>query len=459
MIAQNIFTKSNIFRSGVIYSGSLLLSKGVGLAVIFIIVYFLSVYEYGLFKLILSLVAIFQSFIISGLDAVVRNDIAIELRQDNKTKAAQLFYEFCFVKLLLTTLVWVIFYLFISLVFVNYYENNFIFLLKIASITIFLNYFSNIISLFYKSIGALSFTSMVNSWLEIVKVLILVTFFYFFSPSIQTLFGSIIVTQIITIVIYGFFSYKILTDWWQFFKFDLPYNIFSIVRTYGKWSVMSGILSDILPNARNYLIKILISTEAVAIYNIAKSMLESLYQLLPMNKVLAIFLPYKVTKADLKIKYYKLGVKYSTYLYFLLIIFGYIGGTLIIDNFFVDYQQSLLIFYLMLPILLLFGLLEFLHSYLHVLRFQKILFMRVFLKNILSISLIIILVPIFGLIGLGYEYIITNIIILVMLYKSLTDIYPELSLSLRDFILTKDDLKMVYIKTAYFYKRLRIKYF
>jgi len=156
---------------------------------------------------------------------------------------------------------------------------------------------------------------------------------------------------------------------------------------------------------------------------------------------LMIFLPYKIRKDELKKEYYHLGIKYATFLYILLMFAGYFAGTLVIKLLFVKYTASLPVFYIMLPAFLLFGLSDFVSSYLYVLRHQKVLFYRTILKNILVVALTFLLVPIFGINGLGIEYIITNIVLVCSLYLVLKRMYPELSVSPSDFWVSFSDLK------------------
>lgn len=453
MLIKEDFTKREIFQSGAIYSGSILLNRIVAVINTFVIIYFLTVYEYGVFRLILSLVGIFQSFVISGLDGVVRNDIAINLKNKDQNRASQIFFEFAFLKLFLSLIMWILLYLFIIYFSSDRYEENLILILKIASVTILLNYLSDVFSLFFKSTGSLSLMSKLNTFLELVKLPVLLLAFYWWGANVLILFVSIIITQSLTLFVYWFACYRLLIDWWKRFCLKWPVEIIGIARTYGKWSVLTNIFSDLMSNARNYVIKFLISTEAVAIYNIAKSMIDSLYQLVPSNKVFTIFLPFKINKGDLKEKYYHLGIKYATWLYIFLMFIGGIIGTLVIKLFFVKYESSLEIFYVMLPVFLFFGVSDLVNSYLFVLRKQKIIFYGTLFKNILSVTLIFTLVPIFGIKGLGLEFIISNIVLTCVLYFTLKKMYPSLNVVISDFFISLSEYKYIIFNFKSFLKQ------
>lgn len=453
MLIKEDFTKREIFQSGAIYSGSILLNRIVAAINTFVVIYFLTVYEYGVFRLVLSLVGIFQSFVISGLDGVVRNDIAIDLKNKDQNRASQVFFEFAFLKLFLSLAMWIFLYLFIIYFSSDKYGANLILILKIASVTILLNYLSDVFSLFFKSTGALSLMSKLNMVLELVKLPVFLLVFYWWGANVLTLFVSIIITQSVTLFVYWIACHRLLSDWWERFCLKWPVEIIGIARTYGKWSVLTNIFSDLLSNARNYVIKFLISTEAVAIYNIAKSMIDSLYQIIPSNKVFTIFLPFKINKDDLKEKYYHLGIKYATWLYILLMFIGGVLGTLIIKLFFVKYVSSLVVFYIMLPTFLLFGVSDLVNSYLFVLRKQKIIFYGTLFKNILVVTLIFTLVPIFGIKGLGLEFIISHVVLTGIFYSTLKKMYPGLTIVISDFIISLSEYKYIIFKFKLFLKQ------
>src|SRR3989344_9681796 len=92
------FTKEEILESGAWYGAGTIFIRLTATLNTFIIIYFLTLYEYGVFKLILSLIGIFQAFVLSGLDGVIRNEIAHYLKDNEQKKAAKIFFEFVFIK-------------------------------------------------------------------------------------------------------------------------------------------------------------------------------------------------------------------------------------------------------------------------------------------------------------------------------------------------------------------------
>jgi len=445
-LVKTDFTKEEIVESGVWYGMSTLITRLTAVINTFLIIYFLTLYEYGVFRLILSLVGIFQAFILSGLDGVIRNEIAHYLKGSQPQKAAKLFFEYVFLKGSLAGFVWGVMIVFINIYFSTIYDSNFTNILLLASTTLLLNFISDASSMFYRGVGAISLLSKMSVIAELVKLFMLILIFWLLSPSIQSVFIVIIFSQIVSLGLYFVTAYRDLCVWWHERRSVKEFIIFTIVKNHGKWSLGNNVLSGLVTNGRNYIIKFLLSTEAVAVWNLALSMFNLLYSVIPSDKFLKVFLPYKIALKDLKVEYYKSYVKYLTMVYIGLMVAGWIGSVIMVNILFPAYKPALPIFYIVSLGLLVSGVNDFVAAYLYTLRYQKILFYRTLQRNILTISLMFIFVHWLGFIGLGLEYLITNIFLTIFSYLSLIKLHPDLRLGLRDFYLTNGDWRHIGIR-------------
>src|SRR3989344_2677953 len=200
------FSKEEIFQSSAWYGASTFFMRGIAALNTFVIIYFLTLYEYGVFKLLLSLVGIFQSFVLSGLDGVIRNEIAHHIKDNKEKNAAQLFFEFFLVKGFIAIVIWAFLVVIIKVYFFKLYDSNFIDILLLASFTILLTFLSNSFSLFYRGIGAITLMSKINSGIEVTKLIVLAIVFWWLSPSIKSVIIVIIISQLISHVTYLFFA-------------------------------------------------------------------------------------------------------------------------------------------------------------------------------------------------------------------------------------------------------------
>jgi len=449
------FSKEEIFQSSAWYGASTFFMRGIAALNTFVIIYFLTLYEYGVFKLLLSLVGIFQSFVLSGLDGVIRNEIAHHIKDNQEKNAAQLFFEFFLVKGFIAIVIWAFLVVIIKVYFFKLYDSNFIDILLLASFTILLTFLSNSFSLFYRGIGAITLMSKINSGIEVTKLIVLAIVFWWLSPSIKSVIIVIIISQLISHVTYLFFARSDLRLWWRWYGFGSWSLSWQVLKNHGKWSLATNVLSSLLSSGRNYIVKFLISTEAVAIWSMALSMMSFLYSLIPSNKILAIFLPYKIKLGNLKAGYYRSYVKYLTVAYVVLMALGWVGSFVVVNLFFPAYRPSLPIFFIMSLVLIFAGVNDFVSAYLYTLRHQKIIFYRTLQKSILTIVFMFIFVKLFGYIGLGLEYLLTTTCLALFSYISLIRVYPELKLSWRDFRSNRNDWRYVMAKISNLVRKTR----
>ncbi len=450
------FTKGEIWESGVWSGAGTVFMRLTATLTTFVIIYFLTLYEYGVFKLVLSLVGLFQIFVLSGLDSVVRNEMAHYLKEGNQREASKLFFEFVFLKGVLSLAVWIAFVLAIKIYFSTIYDSNFTNILMIASLSVLLNFLSDTFSLFYRGIGAIKLISKINSCIEVVKLGVFGLIFWTLGSSISSVIIAIVISQMISHVVYLIVARKDLISWWRWRGLQKGSLVWPIVKGYGKWSLATNVLTSLVSNSRNYIIKILLSTEAVAVWNLALSMMGLLYSLIPSNHILNIFMPYKVKIDDLKEGFYRSYVKYLTVAYATLMAVGWVGATVVINLFFPAYKPSLPIFYIMSFVLVLSGVNDFVAAYLHTLRHQQVIFYRTLQKSILTFTFMIVFVKIFGFVGLGIEYLLTTFSLVVFSYLSLIRIHPELKLRLKDFYFSHDDWKLVISKLSLLIRRREI---
>lgn len=94
------------------------------------------------------------------------------------------------------------------------------------------------------------------------------------------------------------------------------------------------------------------------------------------------------------------------------------------------------------------GIQYFSQIYLYTLRQQRIIFMRMLLKNISAVVLLFTLVPLFGQIALGIENVLTNILLTTLVYVMLVRMHPELKLELSSFVVRKSDV--IFLKILIF---------
>ena len=441
-LIRDDFKKEEIVRTGLLYTASGLVSAGISMVGSLYIIYHLTIYEYGVFRLVLSLIGLFQVFLFSGFNDVIKNDIALAVKAKDRAHAGQLYFEFFTAKFFLAFTVWAAFFIFVTYFLSGQYYDGLIRVLQVSSLFIFFRFLNDQLMILYGALGALSTVSRINPLFDAINVVTLITILTVREPIIWYVILANVISQGVNISISIFVLRSDLLTLGREYVLGWPRAILAIIRAYGKWSIFTNILSEALTNGRNYIIKFLISTEAVALFNVASSMYLYLALLFPVQKVLANFLPYKLSSGNVQKEYFALGVKYSTYIYLVMVAGGAVGGSLLVHLFLPKYTPSLPVFYVMLLSMLVLGVQYFCNTYLHVFRQQRAIFFRMLAKVISAVVLLFSLTPFFGLYALGIEHVATNIAMTVLMYWMLIRMYPDLTLTLRDFALHRSDIAL-----------------
>lgn len=218
-----------------------------------------------------------------------------------------------------------------------------------------------------------------------------------------------------------------------------------IMRTYGKWELVSPLANKGTSFLSTWLIKILISTEAVAIFNVAKSMValvKGFMPISPLSTLIALSLDDKerIRKAIIY------GTKY-------LVVFSFVAGAAaliyippLVGIFFPQYQTALPLFSFMLLHMVFISLGSVAGIYLHVLRKQKFLFIHRLMSDGLVVLLYVVFIPFLGIWGLAFEYVLNPLIMLFVTIWYFIVIKPGITIQWREiFSFGKEDAEFIRI--------------
>ncbi len=189
--------------------------------------------------------------------------------------------------------------------------------------------------------------------------------------------------------------------------------LWKILKGHGKWQGILVILSSILSNIKYYIIKLLLSTEAVSIFSVAQSMFSAIASLVPLKTVVSPLLAERVLQLPRLRLFVAKASKYTFLVYSLVTVAVMVAAPFFITLFFPKYQASILIFEIM-ALRFPFNTFSLMQApILIALRDQKFL-SRVSITN--GMSLIIfapLLINLLGLPGAAIEGIITILIVVI----------------------------------------------
>lgn len=406
----------------------------------FITIYFLGVYEYGLYQLVLSVASFFASLTNGFISDLVQVDLSRYIKTGRTDLAKRLSIEYALLQIISVVLLALVL-IFGSRVIAGYYGQDIGLYIKIAAIALVFQVCTSAFSLFFKSyiyFKALSAPVFGES----AKLLVILSLW---------LWQGIGITQVLIAYVLGsFFTFSFSAS----FFIRIYRNIFSgvlatkeflirdLFKVYGPIKVLRYVSSRIAANLRPWIIKFFIGTEAVGLFMFARNIIALIVRLMPLG-TFALLLPYELENKERLSYLFNKMIKYSVMLSFIFAMVSFILPPVAISVFFPKYNSSIPLFLIMVGIIFLYGFYKILRIMLIVFKEQKTLILRSLDESMLAPLVLVILLPIFGVAGAAMEWVLTYLVTTVLFYKSLIKRYPYLSVSFRSFLVFNSEDKLL----------------
>ena len=421
-------------------------SSGVALKVVsltstFVVLSHLSVYEYGLVVLVLSIIPIFSIFLLPGLSEVVIADMGIEKSRNNLGKMKAIFNNYIAIQFVLAFLAWVIVF-FGSDIIATFYKGQVGMLLKIISFTFFLSPLRSALGILF-NVYLKFFSQSVYTFLEEFFKLLLLSFFFFVlgrgteGVVLATVFSEILALLVLTPVFiktYSLFS-KTTSE---------PVPLLGSLHFHGKWSVFASYLATFGKKSRLWIIKFMLGTEIVGLYAVAEGLFGHVSSFMPINKVITPILPQYIDQKERFRKIILKSIKYQSVGYVLVGIAAFLGIPHLITFVFPNYIDSIILSQVILIALLPTAAVVVLNPIFSALRAQKQFFVTTIARVIVMLALTPAFILLFGIKGVIYELILTTIFIMFVRYFSLKRLFPILTFDIKEFFSIDSDDRMIF---------------
>ncbi|MEK7088289.1 MAG: oligosaccharide flippase family protein [Patescibacteria group bacterium] len=403
-------------------------SKVIGLVNTFFIITALSLYQYGVFQLLLSVYAIFSNFLALG-GGVVSNDILRFIGEGREDKAKKLFFEYNWIRIVASLLA-ATFLFFTPEVLARWYASDAVAFVRLLAGLLLLELAYSI----FKSILSyrLQF-GLVASRATLYKFAQLgILAFFFLTHRLgvreviySMMFGSIVSTFIlIRPILRSYGKWRGL----PMFKENI---IFWVFKNHGKWEIFQQFTAKLTASLQPWIIKTFVNTEAVAIFSIAQTMAITIVGFYP-TKTLGTLMPLKVNEPAQMQKIYNYAAKYLFLLAIVMAIGAAVAGPAAVYLFFPKYIPSLPYFFVLLLYLPINALSSTTSIFLVALRRQRDLFFQKVFKAITAIPMFF-LVMFFGLWGMTASHLIFAFTLFCTAYIFLRRVPPGFTLEWRNF--------------------------
>jgi len=424
---DNSFLK-NYLKGEASYGFWSVATRLIGMINTFITIGALTLYEYGSFQLLLVSYAGVATFLSIG-GGVIRNDILRFEAEGRSADAKKLFYESSIARICIGLILWA--FVFFNFGFLSFhFSASYISLVRIIS---FLFLHDSIITSVTTLIEMRKKFNVIASRTSIAKAAQLLVLFYFIlfkNLNLQAVVISLVISMFITLafLLPAFFeAYKP----WKNIKNSPKNFLFKILSSYGKWELFQPMAGKLTSFLEPWAIKLFISTEAVAIFSVAQTLLATVASSFPV-RTLSTLVPFEINDEEKLRKIYTSGIKYLVSLSVVIGVGCLIFVPPFISIFFNKYVVSLPFFRVLLVNLPFLAISAVSSIFLIALRRQKFLFFQKILKTIVAVALYLLLLPLFGLWGIVIQNIILTFITTASIYIYFERTKPKLFVNWRD---------------------------
>ncbi len=404
----------------------------IGLVNSFFTIRYLSVFNFGLFQLILAFLNLLDGFDWKNLDG----PIAVEMRhwfsQKQPQKAKRLFWESAFSRAAIMSVLAVGVFLGSSLI-ASYYGQDVGTLIKIVSVLLLLNAAESALSVFLKSIISVAHWSF-PTWREATKAVFLISFFLMNDFNITNVAISHVAGEAGAVIAVGVFIFiKQYKKTFAGVSAEPTMMLPAFLKKHGSLIFVRYAISRVTKNLMPWFIKFFINTEAVAFYSVANNLAAFVQNVIPMNGI-TISLFSKIGLKDQMAYIFNRSVKYTTWLSFGLMSVSFITVPFVIPWLFPQYTSSVTLFMLLMLSLPIYSFYKVLKVILSMLREYKTLTMRL-VNEVLVIPITsAIFLPLFGILGSGGVYMAIYLERTIFFYSQLRKLHPEFKISIKQML-------------------------
>ena len=416
---------SRAIGGGLWSSTSNWLLKGTTALSLVITLKYLTVYEYGVVQLILSLFSIGVLFNLSAFHDLMVAELGIA-KSGSASRLRGLFETFLKAQSLFSVILWALFFFGAPIIHVYLTTLN-VEHIRIMSLLFLLSPVREAIQLLFNIELQFKELAMFSVYEQVSRLVALVVGLELLQGRIGAVLWATIISQVValTLVTPAFLRvYKPLRE----FVAD-KISILEILLHQGKWALLVTYVSNLNKNIRVWIIQRLIGTEAVALYSVAANIFGHTRSILPIAEVVTPIIPqYLATRDKLAIIVNK-ALKYSLMGYVLLGIVAFFFFPPIIKLLFPNYTNSIPLYQIMLLGLLAHSLVIIVTPVFYTFRKQRSLFFAYTRRIILTIIFLPTCVYLFGGVGLAIEFVLTSIIFTLDRYYIARRFFPEMRLS------------------------------
>ncbi len=393
----------------------------------FLILSYLSVYDYGISKLVFSVLSMMSIILLPGLSSAIIADIGVERGANNHSRAKTIFIQYSLLVSLLSVVAFAV--LFFGAHTAAAWSGNpsIEYFLKIVSFSLLISPLRSI-SLLIATVEVRFIDQAAYSIVEeAAKAVLLLILFYWLHYGPAGLLLAVVISQLVTVIIfiprtlsgYRLFSHGVGTGSHRFWE---------LFGQHRKWSVVASGLGTIGQNLQLWIIRFMLGTVAVGLYAFASGMVSNVSSLLPFNNVITSLASRYAEKKKELIRIIRMSIKVQFVLGTCLLAVAYLCLPVLLWVF-PKYQPARELILVMLVMLIPLSVSGVITPVFAALKEQFAFVISSFWKTLFTLVANLIFIPLLGFVGIGVAAIATHIGTTVERYFRLKRKLPGLSLA------------------------------
>lgn len=405
MTSKEQYTFSQLFIWGTVRSKFFgVFVRGISTVSSFFVIAVLSVYQYGLYQLVLAAVAVGDSFISGIFDDILLNDLSRGFAEKRLPWAKRLFHEIFALKFILGFAAFVVLFFGASL-FAAHYGKDIANFVRIMSFLFLIRVVRDAESMFFgATVSLIAFSA--GTVQELLRLFILAAFWYQGNLGLTQVLLSTVIASAAALLYTSFFFIKEYLRILPGVVTEKRWIIAGIVREFGKWVFIRYGLSRAFKQMDTWFIRIFLNTEAVALYSLTINLVTMVQSIFPL-RAFSQLLPWETANKGRMQYIYRRGIKYFFWSGLVVGVGSFLFVPEAIALLLPKYLPAMPLFRIFVLTLPLFGIYKFQKIFLIVLREQKILTMRILTEAFLTAATWVVFLPLIKLYAAVVEFVVT----------------------------------------------------
>lgn len=406
--------------------------KLLAIANVFLILKHLSVYDYGIVQLVLTVVSTVGGLLLPGLSSVLVSDLA-RMRGEGKVgQASALARQFFILQLILGAIAFLVLFFGSSLFATHLHQPTIALYLRIASFSFVAGTLRALLTVLTAAELRFKFQSVLSIFDEAIKLLFLFGFFALQLGAGAVLYATVLAPLAVVVLTLPW-GIRSLMPLMRAPAAEEPWH--KLILSHRFWGIASSYLTTLNQNARLWVVQLFLGTEAVGLFSFAQGLVSQAVSLVTFPQIAAPIIARAAHAPERLADYANRALKYQLWIALLALVPGALITPFFIHRFFPVYEGATL--------MTLIGLFMIIPAAVNVpiggvyaaLKQQKELFVRATLVK--SVVLSIILVPLIltlGTTGVMVEFVVTNLVSVIERTRSLRHSVPGFLRSWRPFL-------------------------